>query len=253
MYLYDFLKEIEPLRTQKPPKEIIPSTPDEIVFESFVDRKTAEKHTDKLPAKGDYFQSFVSLSDPTNITFRDVSSHVSYMNKFTLETCKFPVDNDDMLSLAEVKQSCYEATVLLYYLAPVSNYNMNTKVNSFEVFSENDIKEERPIIEYYENNPLNLLIYETQIIFFFAKYVESKFKGEKMANVYENEFISVMKDGMTEYRKHGIYTSDFDSVIYGNPELYGFICQLISLDSAAEEEQRKKETEKKEKKEKISK
>ena len=67
--------------------------------------------------------------------------------------------------------------------------------------------------------------------------------GENTENEQEN----------TEYRKHGIYTSDFDSVIYGNPELYGFICQLISLDSAAEEEQRKKETEKKEKKEKISK
>ena len=176
MYLYEFWKKIEPLWTEKPPKEIV-SSPGEIVLESFVHRTIAQKYAPDLPDQGDYFQPVASLSEPTNITFRDVSPWVAYMNNFSLETCLLSADENGMPSLSETVQACCEAACLFDYLPSFTNHNMNAKASPFEVFYDGGIDDiENPIIENYGNNPLNLRIYESQIIFFFAKYTECRFR-----------------------------------------------------------------------------
>lgn len=234
MYLYNFWKEIEPLWTENPPKEIV-SSPGEIVLESFVHRTIAKKYAPDLPAQGDYFQPVASLSEPTNITFRDVSPQVAYMNNFSLETCLLPSDENGMPSLSESAQACYEAACLFEYLTPVTKHNMNAKASPFEVFSSGGIEDiENPIIEDYGNNPINLRIYESQIIFFFAKYTECRFRGEKQIAVPENEFFRVMIDGITEYEKKGVCSNDFNKIICRNPELNDFISQLLAMESESD-------------------
>ena len=241
MYLYDFLKEIEPLRKSSVPPEISPEVtkPDnrEIVVSPYCDRSLAEKYISDLPESGEYFQLFFSLSSPDKIAFRDVTAHVNYLNRLKLKSIIIPAPRDTVTPFfSGAEQSCYEAAYLFDCLvSDLSDYGVNTNAKLGDIFSEDNVDfKSQPILAKFGNNPLNFEICKAQIIYFFAKYVSCKAVGEQMTkSVSEDAFLEIMENGIDEYQEKGKDSDCFDNILSDNQELYSFLSQITVINGDA--------------------
>lgn len=226
MYLYEFIKAIEPLRTEKIPEEISLDQK-AVVFSDYSDRKIAEKYV-TLPEKGDYFQLYSFLSDPTSLFYKDVTPCVEYINKFEIKTYSVPKDEFSEIDLPLSSAAFYEAAYLFDYLIPeYLESSKNLQISISDVFPKNNVYLlENPILDEFKNNPLNLKVCETQIIFFFVKYIECRFAGAEMKTISKEEFVNFMKNGISDYFGKGKTAPYFEIITNQNKELCNFVQQF---------------------------
>lgn len=232
MYLYDFIKKISLLGATEIPGKIM-YEPETLIYD-YVDRKTAAKYIKKLPEKGEYFQIYAKMEDLTELYCKDVTEQMKYLKKIDSVDYLIPKESVGV----DPGSAVYEAIWLFDLLSALSDSKLFAISGGFPhlmaVYKDN-MYDSHPLLEYYENVPLNLTIFKAQVKFFFSKYIESAFSKEELQTTGEDMFSLIMEKELAEYDKGSGWKMK-KSGGEKNQEFENFIQQLgVLIDSDIED------------------